>query len=124
MFPFPSSITNHDDYDVQKFAKDFLKTYYTVVKYPKPGEKEMLSEQCQMTYHQVNSWFKNRRARDRDHPHEIPTYDPAEAEDTLDLLRDMLGELEEEDVTEDLELAMKMEEVERVNLMRPEDSGS
>ena len=124
MFPFPSSITNHDDYDVQKFAKDFLKTYYTVVKYPKPGEKEMLSEQCQMTYHQVNSWFKNRRARDRDHPPEIPTYDPAEAEDTLDLLRDMLCELEEEDVTEDLELAMKMEEAERVNLMRPDDSAN
>ena len=55
------------------------------------------------------------------HP-EIPTYDPAEAEDTLDLLRDMFGELEEEDVTEDLELAMKMEEAERVNLMRPDDS--
>ena len=83
--PFPSSISEPDDYESQRVAKDFLKVFYGINEYPSPGQKMMLSARCKMTYHQVNSWFKNRRARDREQPEQIKV-SPEQLDDTLDLL--------------------------------------
>ena len=87
--PFPQTISQPDDYESQRFAKDFLKVFYGINEYPSPGQKMMLSTRCKMTYHQVNSWFKNRRARDREQPEEVKV-SPQQLDETLDILMDIV----------------------------------
>ena len=92
--PFPQTISQPDDYESQKFAKDFLKVFYGINEYPSPGQKMMLSTRCRMTYHQVNSWFKNRRARDREAP-ELVKVSPQQLDETLDILMNIIKSDEE-----------------------------
>lgn len=89
--PFPKSISQSDDYESQKFAKDFLKVFYGINEYPSPGQKMMLSAKCRLTYHQVNSWFKNRRARDREQPEQVKV-SPHQLNETLDILMNIIDE--------------------------------
>ena len=87
--PFPQSISLPDDYESQRCAKDFLKVFYAINEYPSPGQKMMLSARCRMTYHQVNSWFKNRRARDREQPEQVKV-SPQQLNETLDLMMNII----------------------------------
>eukprot|EP00116_Pleurobrachia_bachei_P006266 sb/3466528/ len=98
-FPFPTAITSPQlDIEDHRYSKDFLKVFYGINEYPSPGEKMMLSVRCKMTYHQVNSWFKNRRARDREAlavcgteflPPASPQ-SPEQLDETLDLMMDII----------------------------------
>ena len=83
--PFPRTISS--DVESQRCGKDFLKIFYEINEYPSPGEKMMLSARCNMTYHQVNSWFKNRRARDST---EQLTTSTETLSETLDLLMEVI----------------------------------
>ena len=64
--------------------------FYGINDYPTPGQKMILSSHCKMTYHQVNSWFKNRRARDREAP-ELVNETPEQLDETLDILMGIIA---------------------------------
>ena len=93
--PFPSTITEPDDYESQVYAKGFLKAFYSINEYPTPEDKKLLSKRCSLTYHQVNSWFKNRRARDRE-----PTTTVKRSQREIDATLDALFELIDREMKE------------------------
>ncbi|XP_043246551.1 homeobox protein SIX6-like [Amphibalanus amphitrite] len=73
-FPLPRTIWDGEElvYCFKERDRKMLREFYTVNRYPTPGEKRELAQRTKLSTTQVSNWFKNRRQRDKTQSREHP----------------------------------------------------